>query len=314
MVKFSVIIPVYNVEEYISKCLDSLLDQTYNNFEVLVINDGSKDSSQKIIDKYVKKDNRFKSFVKKNGGLSDARNYGVKHAKGEYILFVDGDDTITSELLEILSKHTDGDVDLIKFGVRKVLDDGNLVDDKYEYVKNVSGIQVFPSLLKHPFFVTAVSYAYKREFWIKNNFEYSYGRLHEDFGLTPYVVILASRMTVIDYVGYNYYYRSNSIMGNISDVKLKKKNDDMLYFFDLHIERISNLKIDDDIKNVYCSYIANALINRCSLLKGKILKDYLNELKMRNISCYLLSNTIGRKIKKAAFSLCPKLYIKIFVK
>ena len=66
MVKFSVIIPVYNVEEYISKCLDSLLDQTYNNFEVLVINDGSKDSSQKIIDKYVKKDNRFKSFVKKN--------------------------------------------------------------------------------------------------------------------------------------------------------------------------------------------------------------------------------------------------------
>ena len=85
--KISVIIPVYNVEKYLSKCLDSVVNQTLKDIEIIVVNDGSPDNSQKIIDDYTKKYKNIKSFVKKNGGLSDARNFGIKKASGKYIAF-----------------------------------------------------------------------------------------------------------------------------------------------------------------------------------------------------------------------------------
>ena len=95
--KFSIIVPVYNVEKYLKRCLDSIQNQTYDNFEVIIVNDGSPDHSQEIIDEYVKHDDRFLSYQKENGGLSDARNYGVKYATGDYLLFVDSDDYVSSD-------------------------------------------------------------------------------------------------------------------------------------------------------------------------------------------------------------------------
>ena len=117
MVKFSIIVPVYNVEKYLEDCLDSILKQTYDDFEVIVVNDGSTDNSQKVIDNYAKRDNRIKAFKKKNGGVSDARNYGISKAKGEYFIFVDSDDTINDKLLEKLDKEIKkyDEIDLIKY-------------------------------------------------------------------------------------------------------------------------------------------------------------------------------------------------------
>ena len=316
MVKFSIIVPVYNVEEYIANCLDSILKQSYENYEVIIVNDGTKDDSQKIIDKYVKKDKRFKSFIKENGGLSDARNYGIKKAVGDYFLLVDSDDSINKDLLKELNEEIEkNDVDLIKFGIAKIMEDNKSSEIEIcDPVSNVAGINIFSTLLKKSLFVTAWSYAYKTSFWKNNKFEYSYGRIHEDFGLTPYVVIKAKSVSVIDYVGYNYYIRNNSIMTNNEMDKLKKKNVDSLYFFDLHMERINGEDIEEKVKNVYRSYVANALINRSVLLDGKMLKDYLNELKIRNISDYMLSNTMGRKVKKMLFKMFPKFYVKHCIK
>lgn len=315
MVKFSIIVPVYNVEKYIDNCLSSILNQTYSNYEVIVVNDGTKDNSQDIIDKYVKQDKRFLSFIKENGGLSDARNYGISKATGDYFILVDSDDSINEDLLYKLNEEIEkNDVQLIKFGIAKVMDDGSCEDETCDVVSNLPGSEIFDSLLKKSLFVTAWSYAYKMEYWKENKFEYSYGRIHEDFGLTPYVVIKASRMSVIDYVGYNYYVRDNSIMTNNSNEKLKKKNEDMLYFFDLHMERIDNEKIDENIKKFYKSYIANALINRCVLLNDDLLKEYMNELKKRNVSKYLMNDTLGRKIKKMIFKLFPMFYVKHCIK
>ena len=96
--KFSIIIPVYNVEAYISKCLDSIKNQSYDNYEVIIVNDGTKDNSVNVIDKYLS-DNRFKLYNKENGGLSSARNYGIKYVTGDYILFIDSDDYIERDLL-----------------------------------------------------------------------------------------------------------------------------------------------------------------------------------------------------------------------
>lgn len=98
----SVMVPVYNVENYLEKCLDSIIDQTYQNLEIILVNDGSKDNSPKICDEYAKKDNRIKVIHKDNGGLSDARNVGLMHCKGDYLGFVDSDDWIKPNMYEKL--------------------------------------------------------------------------------------------------------------------------------------------------------------------------------------------------------------------
>ena len=101
MKKVSIIVPVYGVEKYIDKCLDSLVKQSLKEIEVIVVNDGTKDNSQKIIDKYVKKyPDKIKSFIKENGGQGSARNYGLEKASGEYIGYVDSDDFIDSHMYE----------------------------------------------------------------------------------------------------------------------------------------------------------------------------------------------------------------------
>ena len=99
-IELSIIVPVYNVEKYLEECLDSILKIKNINYEVLIINDGSPDNSQKIIDEYYKKDSRIKFFIKENGGLSSARNYGLERAQGEYIWFVDSDDLVVASEFE----------------------------------------------------------------------------------------------------------------------------------------------------------------------------------------------------------------------
>ena len=100
MVKVSVIVPVYNVYDYLGKCLDSLVNQTLKDIEIIVVNDGSPDNSEEIIDIYKKKYKCIKAYKKENGGLSDARNYGIKRAQGEYIAFIDSDDYVDTQMLE----------------------------------------------------------------------------------------------------------------------------------------------------------------------------------------------------------------------
>ena len=101
--KVSIIVPVYNVEEYLRKCLDSLVNQTYQNIEIIIVNDGTKDNSQSIIDEYKKKFSKLiNSYMKENGGLASARNYGIDKATGEYIMFVDSDDYIDTNMVEKL--------------------------------------------------------------------------------------------------------------------------------------------------------------------------------------------------------------------
>ena len=100
----SVIVPVYNVEKYLEKCIDSIINQTYQNLEIILVDDGSTDGSGKICDEYSRKDNRIKVIHKENGGLSDARNIGIKNANGGLIGFIDSDDYITENMFEVLQK------------------------------------------------------------------------------------------------------------------------------------------------------------------------------------------------------------------
>ncbi|MBQ5852329.1 MAG: glycosyltransferase family 2 protein, partial [Lachnospiraceae bacterium] len=98
----SIVVPVYNVEKYLERCVDSLINQTYENIEILLIDDGSKDNSGQMCDEYANKDSRITVYHKENGGLSDARNYGMDRAKGEYIIFIDSDDYVEPNMMEFL--------------------------------------------------------------------------------------------------------------------------------------------------------------------------------------------------------------------
>ena len=98
----SVIVPVYKVEQYLPQCIESIINQTYRNLEIILIDDGSPDNCGKICEEYAQKDKRIKVFHKKNGGLSDARNYGIARASGEYLAFVDSDDWIEPDMYEVL--------------------------------------------------------------------------------------------------------------------------------------------------------------------------------------------------------------------
>ena len=109
----SIIVPVYNVEEYLKQCLDSILEQTFSNYEVILVNDGSTDSSGLICQEYAEKDVRIRYFEKENGGISDARNYGIEQVKGEYLTFVDSDDFLDASHLNVLyNALVDNDVDI----------------------------------------------------------------------------------------------------------------------------------------------------------------------------------------------------------
>lgn len=313
MIKFSVMIPIFNGESFLEKAIKSVLAQDYKHYELILVNDGSTDQSLKLMEKYEKKDKRIRIYSKENTGIADTRNYAISKCKGDYFLFLDADDTINPSLLTKLAEEIERFpfLDLVKFQIQKI--DKEEKDFKQtEIFSNVSGEDAFSKLILHDLFVTPVTYAYRREYFLKNKFSYSKGYVHEDFGLTPLVVIRAERVSAISYVGYNYFVRENSIMTDNSAFKLKEKNKAMFFHYEYLLHEIQEDKtISSQSKKVFLSYISNALVSRSCLLEKKMLKEYVKELKQRKIYHYFLSDTMPRKIKKIMFQFFPMLYIKI---
>lgn len=123
MILFSIIVPVYNVEKHLSKCLDSIINQTYKNIEIICVNDGSNDNSLNILEQYAEKDSRIKIINQENGGVASARNAGIKASSGEYIWFIDSDDWIEANACEVLNNYiVNNDTDLINFNFYRVKD------------------------------------------------------------------------------------------------------------------------------------------------------------------------------------------------
>ena len=252
MPKFSIIIPVYNVEKYLKKCLDSVFNQTYKDYEVIVVNDGTKDNSMDIV-----KDYDVKVINQKNQGLSAARNAGVKKATGEYLIFLDSDDYWEKDLLKELSKSLKNNPDLIRFQINEVYEDGKTISYPEESFTNLSGPDAFKKIVKYHFVENACIYAIKRNYYIENKFEFRKDALHEDFGLIPLVIIKSKKVNSINYLGYNYLQRQGSIMSNKNYEKTKKKVDDMYLHYNYLIEEANKLDVDTTI---FKSFVANSLI------------------------------------------------------
>ena len=247
--KISIIVPVYNVEKYLEKCLDSLVKQTLKEIEIIVVNDGSPDNSQKIIDKYVKKYSNVYSYEKKNGGLSDARNYGLKYANGEYIAFIDSDDYVSDDMYEkMYQKAKEKDFDMV------VCDINYLYPDKILRVS--SGIKNDTFNIKdtyldiHP---AAWNKIFKKELF-KNNVYFKKNVWFEDvefiYRMLPYIKSIG----VVNEPFNQYVQREGSITNTVNK-KIYDYIDNMNGIVDFYKEK----KIYDDYKKeleyVYVRYI-----------------------------------------------------------
>lgn len=210
----TIIVPIYKVEKYIHKCINSIINQTYTNLQIILIDDGSPDNCGKICDEYVKKDSRIEIIHKKNGGLSDARNVGIKKAKGKYIGFVDSDDYIKEEMyqnLYNLIKENDADMSICNF--YNVIDGKDIIKNVNAGIKEYDKIEILKEILLDK---EIQSYAwnklYKRELF--ENIEYPVGKKYEDIGTTFYILENCNKIIVSGEPEYYYLNRKDSIVNN----------------------------------------------------------------------------------------------------
>ncbi len=212
---FSIIVPAYNVENYLSECIESVLGQSYMDYELILVDDGSTDRTGEICDQYVKANSEHytvKVIHQDNAGLSAARNTGIKEAQGEYLIFLDGDDYLEHTALKTIRDGLEPGLDLLRYQAQEVFADGKTVQHTETGFTTIPGVEAFPKLARYHYTENAWLYAYRREFFLKNGFTYAKGRLSEDFGLTPLIIARAKKVKAIPDICYNYRQRTGSIM------------------------------------------------------------------------------------------------------
>lgn len=240
----SIIVPVYNVEEYLEECLESIYHQTYTNIEVILVNDGSTDASRDICERFCQKDSRFKLINQENQGLSEARNVGVRASIGEYIFFVDSDDVVKVDILEILLSYMVEDVDIVGCSYSHQKEELELQKspnvvfqgDSYEAISSCVNYGKVNSL--------AWGKLYRRR--IVEAVPFLKGLLYEDTYTGIVNLKYIRKMIVIDTIGYYYRIRSSSIMKN----KFSKKNLDVFKICDSLYEEFKNDKMFAEISKL----------------------------------------------------------------
>ena len=276
MIKVSVIVPVYNVEDYLARCLDSLVNQTLKEIEIIVVNDGSPDNSQKIIDKYAKKYLNIKAYKKENGGLSDARNYGIKKANGEYIAFIDSDDFVTTDMYEkMYQKAKSGNFDIVACDLNYVYDDNKIVKAYANIEKDTTDIKssminIYPAarnkIFKKKLFSNGIEF--KKGVWFED-VEFIYrmlpyvktiGVVHEHFN--QYVQREGSIMNTINPKIYDYINNWNGIIEYYKEhnlyeqYKLELEYSYVRYLYATFIKQASLYSYED-----YLEAVNKAIIN-----------------------------------------------------
>lgn len=210
----SVIVPVYRVEAYLDRCVRSILEQTYTNLEIILVDDGSPDRCPQMCDAWARQDQRIRVIHKANGGLSDARNAGMASATGKYIAFVDSDDWIEADMYRMLyDKMMEYDSDISACGVEMVFEDGSAAQKLTQNGSCVLEAQeAMQAVIEESWIQAPVWYKlYKAE--LIGSIPFPVGKYHEDVFWTYQAVGKAKRVVVFDQIGYHYTQRSGSIMG-----------------------------------------------------------------------------------------------------
>lgn len=265
----SIVVPIYNVEKYLGRCVDSILAQSYENLELILVNDGATDNSSKIAREYEAKDKRVVVYDKPNGGLSDARNFGVKHAHGKYILFIDSDDFVKPTMVDMmLTKLIETDSDICVCDMEYLYDDGRVefasggmfetTSEKLLTINNSACNKLFKTVMF-------------------NDLEFPVGKYYEDLATIPILMYKAKRVCKVNEAFYVYYQRSGSIAHSAN-----KKIFDIYYAIDRCIQYLvhNNGKLEDiaKLKSLYILHGLDITTVRIKDFDDKdIRKEYLKE-------------------------------------
>ncbi len=314
MKKLSVIIPVYNGEKTLKRCIESVLKQKDEDIEIIMINDGSTDASDKIVQEYKEKNPKIISYYqKKNTGVADTRNYGIKKAKGKYILFLDADDYLDIHLYGLVKQYMEKDIDLIKFKLQREDEKGNVIETVNGPVfENKTGEEGFEELYATDVLLDSPCvYVIKRDIFIKNKLEFKVGTEHEDFGLMPFVIVLAKTMISINFYGYHYVQVEGSITRNDSYEKTKKKAKDALKQYDEALMKIDRYKLNKKIAETLKIYYTNAILLKIETLEKKDQKEYIKEIRKRKMTKNIKVKNIKQLLRKMILSLNIKWYLNL---
>ncbi|SHN02719.1 Glycosyltransferase involved in cell wall bisynthesis [Fibrobacter sp. UWR3] len=300
MIKYSFVVPVYNVKQYLYRCVNSVLEQDYKDFEMILVDDGSSDGSQELCDLIRSKDNRVKVIHKPNGGLSDARNVGMQNASGEYIIFLDSDDFILNNVCLELDCCICESVDVIvmdasvntkNFWVHDPSLKGILLNGK-EFLKR--------SLKKKKMPMAAWLYIYKKSFLDANKLMFKKGILHEDEQFTPRAILAAKSVVYSGIMHYGYEIRPESIMTK------KDKSQNLMDFYETCLEL-----------EILYKRISDFTLQR--FLRDSLVQKYLSIYQLGNLykksfpfsgKFFLLRNSklLKTKMKSFVFFISPRLY------
>ena len=246
----SIIVPVYKVEQYLKRCMDSILNQTYKNIEVIMVNDGSPDNCPALCDEYEKIDSRVRVIHKENGGLSSARNVALDTLNGDYVFFVDSDDWLALDTLEVLNEYLENDYDMISFQ-RTYLTEEKVVEKGEKNPKDMDVSQYIDAsfLGRYDFFVTTK--IFKTE--VFNNVRFLEGRNYEDLEIMHRLFLNMKKVVGLDYFLY-YYWKGNE--GAITNT-ITMKNIKDHYLSANEIYRASKKYLEDrgkDASNIVAWY------------------------------------------------------------
>ncbi len=313
LIKLSIIIPVFNAENTLKRCLDSVLQQKDDELEIVVINDGSKDLSDEIMQEYKLRYPEIISYYKKqNTGVADTRNYGIAKAKGKYIMFLDSDDYIDIDLYSIIKQYIEKNIELIKFKLQRVDENNNIIEKVTGPIfEKTTGEEGFKYLYASDVLLDSPCvYVMKKDIFIRNKLLFNVGTEHEDFGLIPFVIVLASSMISIDFYGYQYVQSNGSITRNNDYNKTKKKAYDALKQYDEALIKIEKYNINKNTADYLKIYYTNAILLKTETLEDKDQKQYINEIKKRRMIKNIKSNNIKQLLRKIILLLSIKQYLK----
>lgn len=313
LIKLSIIIPVFNAENTLKRCLDSVLQQKDDELEIVVINDGSKDLSDEIMQEYKLRYPEIISYYKKqNTGVADTRNYGIEKAKGKYIMFLDSDDYIDIHLYNIIKQYIERDIELIKFKLQRVDENNNIIEKVTGPIfEKTTGEEGFKYLYASDVLLDSPCvYVMKKDIFIRNKLLFNVGTEHEDFGLIPFVIVLARSMISIDFYGYQYVQSNGSITRNNDYNKTKKKAYDALKQYDEALMKIEKYNINKNTADYLKIYYTNAILLKTETLEDKDQKQYINEIKKRRMIKNIKSSNIKQLLRKIILLLSIKQYLK----
>lgn len=284
--KFSIILPIYKVEKYLRPCVDTILNQTYKDFEIILVDDGSPDSCPQICDEYASIDKRVKVIHKKNGGQADARNVGLDSASGDYICYVDSDDYFASnKVLELLADKAKTNPDIVHYKFMEWYEsDGHIAKCRFDYNVKTEGCsvaEIYCDLIdKDAYYNSAWSKIIRRELLMDNNIRFEKGIVGEDNEWYYHVIMVAKSLILVDEPLYVYRRRQGSTTTTAS----RKNLLDQLHVLEKWENILKTVPNDDRARVVwgslakqYCSaLIIYAQVQNVKDLQPKIIqKKYL---------------------------------------